>query len=199
MTCRDLLWLFKVRQTHDKKKQKKRELEKIYILIRAFLSENVFQDLNLLDKTLTTARVMEMVTADRPDPQNFSSFLYVKVDLHHLSHCPVHGAFFRIGFFHPLFRLRSTSILPLPQLSFLEFFEILLGCAQVKRLSSRELKERQTPSTPKAESIEDSSTLTDSRFPSVRASVFLTTRVNITPHHVASCADVTRYPVYHYF
>lgn len=197
MTCRDLLWLFKVRQTHRKKL--KTELEKIYILIRAFLSENVFQDLKLLDKTLTTARVMEMVTADRPDPQNFSSFLYVKVDLRHLSHCPVHGAFFRIGFFHPLFRLRSTSILPLPQLSFLEFFEILLGCAQVKRLSSRELKERQTPSTPKAESSEDSSTLTDSRFPSVRASVFLATRVNITPHHVASCADFTRYPVYHYF
>lgn len=72
--------------------------------------------------------------------------------------------------FHPLFHLCSTSFLALPQLSFLEFFEILLGCAQVRCVSSRELKKRQTPTTTKTESREDSSALTDSCFPSVRAS-----------------------------
>lgn len=80
MTCRELLWLFKVGQTYCKKKLENYKR----LVLWSGLSYIGFQDLRLLDENLTTARVMEMVTAGRPDNQNFSSFLYVKVDLHHL-------------------------------------------------------------------------------------------------------------------
>lgn len=68
-------------------------------MIRAFLPQILFQDLELLDETLTTARVMEMVTADRPDPLNFSSFLYVKVNLHHFVSLSCAWCLFRAGFY----------------------------------------------------------------------------------------------------
>lgn len=51
----------------------------LYNIISSFLPENIFQDLNLLDHNLTTARVMEIITADRSDPQNYSSCLDVEV------------------------------------------------------------------------------------------------------------------------
>lgn len=107
---------------------------------------------------------MEMVTAGRPDPQNFSSFLYVKVD-----HAPP-GLDVLCTVLFSEWAFTQCSFSALLQLSFLDFFEILLGCAEVKRLSSTELKE--------LESSEDTY-LTGSRSPLVRLS--------LTPHDVASC------------
>lgn len=102
-----------------------------------------------------------MVTAGRPEGQNFSSFLYVKVDLlHRVSQFCVQCRFQK----RPWPAIPSPALL---QLSFLDFFEILLGCAGVKSFSFKELQELQTPST--AKSSEDSS-FTDSCFPLVRLS-----------------------------
>lgn len=99
MTCRELLWLFKVQQIHHRKYMHFshhasrgvwitswlmpwiwiRARKGLSNIINSFLPEHIFQDLNLLDHNLTTAKVLEIITADRLDPQNFSSCMDVEV------------------------------------------------------------------------------------------------------------------------
>nr|XP_020471526.1 radial spoke head 10 homolog B2 isoform X3 [Monopterus albus] len=55
----------------------------------------MFKDLHLLDNKLTTVRLLEIITAESPEPKNLSSCLEQEI-------------------------------------TFLEFFEVLLGCAEVK-------------------------------------------------------------------
>ncbi|XP_054455118.1 radial spoke head 10 homolog B isoform X2 [Anoplopoma fimbria] len=75
----------------------------------------MFKDLHLLDNNLTTARLLQIITAENRDPSNLSACLDLEI-------------------------------------TFLEFFEVLLGSAEVKCQRVAEgLEEAQSPSSPDAE------------------------------------------------
>ncbi|KAI3365588.1 hypothetical protein L3Q82_010663 [Scortum barcoo] len=81
----------------------------------------MFKDLHLLDNKLTTARLLNIITAENRDPSNLSSGLDMEI-------------------------------------TFLEFFEVLLGSAEVKcQQVSESLEEGQSLSSPDAESMREHS------------------------------------------
>ncbi|XP_042253441.1 radial spoke head 10 homolog B isoform X1 [Thunnus maccoyii] len=80
----------------------------------------MFKELHLLDSKLTTARLLEVITAESHDPSNPSSCLDLEI-------------------------------------TFLEFFEALLGCAEVKcQQVSEGLEESLSPSSAEAEATRNS-------------------------------------------
>ncbi|XP_071402286.1 radial spoke head 10 homolog B [Centroberyx affinis] len=80
----------------------------------------MFKDLSLLDTKLTTARLLEIITAESVDPSNLS---YCNLDL---------------------------------EITFLEFFEALLGCAEVQCQQVETPQEGQSQSSPDTEARRDS-------------------------------------------
>ncbi|XP_059180370.1 radial spoke head 10 homolog B isoform X2 [Centropristis striata] len=79
----------------------------------------MFKDLCLLDNNLTTAKLLQIITAESHDPSNMSSCLDLEI-------------------------------------TFLEFFEVLLGSAEVKfQQVSEGLKESRSPSCPDTEARRD--------------------------------------------
>ncbi|RVE59414.1 hypothetical protein OJAV_G00188150 [Oryzias javanicus] len=79
----------------------------------------MFKDLHLLDHQLTTGKLLEIVTAwNQRDSSNLTSCVDLEVWLHVMSRTNVR-----------FFLHHVSSLL---QITFLEFFEVLLGCARVK-------------------------------------------------------------------
>ncbi|XP_031699771.1 radial spoke head 10 homolog B isoform X1 [Anarrhichthys ocellatus] len=109
----------------------------------------MFKDLHLLDTNLTTARLLQVITAESRDPGNLSACLDLEVGL-------------KLTFIY----LPFVVCLPIPlcitfvvvplQITFLEFFEVLLGSAEVKcQRVSEGLEEGQSASSPDAEAMRD--------------------------------------------
>lgn len=79
------------------------------------------QDLKLFDDKLTVTKLMKVVTAESPDPSNITACLNQEVCLPLEPLSDIHIVPFHI-----------LNICGLLKVSFLEFFEVLLGCAEVK-------------------------------------------------------------------